>query len=86
MTRPAFFRQCLLVRPIERGELQTVSWIPEQFAVIGNRLRLRREDGWEDGWVVQSVGFHRVADDALPDPHQDVKRHRRATGDALPKS
>jgi hypothetical protein len=85
MTRTVYYRQCQLVRPCERGEMRQRSWIPERFAVAGKRLRLRDGDGWQDGWLVREVGPYRVAEDDLPDPHDDVKRHRRRTGDALPK-
>lgn len=60
-------------------------WIPERFAVAGKVLRLSDGETWEDGWVVRAVGPYRMAEEELPDPHRDIKRHRRATGDAQPK-
>ena len=84
MSKTIYFRQCKLVRPHGHGEMRLTSWIPETFAVAGKRLRLRDEGGWQDGWVVREVGPYRVADEDLPDPHDDVKSHRRRTGDALP--
>src|SRR5262245_5332206 len=85
MRKTIYYRQCQLVRPQGRGELRLMSRIPERFAVTGKRLRLRDDNGWQDGWVVRFVGPYRVADEDLPDPHDDVKSHRRRTGDALPK-
>jgi hypothetical protein len=85
MSRTVYYRQCQLVRPHGRGEMRQTSWIPEAFAVVGKVLRLREADDWQDGWVVSAVGPFRRAFEELPDPHGDIKRHRRATGDALPK-
>jgi hypothetical protein len=85
MSKTIYYRQCQLVRPQGRGEMRLMSWIPETFAVAGKRLRLREEGEWQDGWVVRYVGPYRVADENLPDPHDDVKGHRRRTGDAQPK-
>jgi hypothetical protein len=60
-----------------------MSWIPEQFAQVDKILKLRDEDKvWEDGWKVTAVG-NRLAQDQLPDYHQDIKGHRKATGDSL---
>jgi hypothetical protein len=86
MARTVYYRQCHLVRPCERGEMRQLSWIPEKFAVTGKSLRLRDEGGWQDGWIVRSVGPYRVADEDLPDPHSDIRGHRKRTGDSLPRS
>jgi hypothetical protein len=86
MSKTIYYRQCQLARPYERGEMRLTSWIPEEFAVAGKRVRLRDDGGWQDGWVVRFAGPYRVADGDLPDPHDDVKGHRRRTGDARPKT
>jgi hypothetical protein len=85
MSKTVHYRQCLLVRPYDKGEMRLMSWIPEKFAVAGKRVRLRDGGAWQDGWVVRDVGPYRVADKDLPDVHDDVKGHRRRTGDALPR-
>jgi len=85
MSKTIYYRQCHLVLAEPKGELHQVSWIPETFAVAGKTLRLREGD-WQDGWVVRFVGPYRMAEQELPDPHRDIKRHRRATGDAIPRS
>ena len=43
--------QCELRR--DNGTVD-VSWIPEKFAVVGRRVRLknRKENTWEEGWTV----------------------------------
>ena len=73
-----FYRQCRL----RRETSEQVSYLPQKFAVTGRILRLKRDDGqWEDGWQVMSHGED-VPEELLPDPHQAVKLHRRATGDS----
>jgi hypothetical protein len=80
-----FYCQCRLIKLIDKGQLELVSYIPEKYAVVDRILKLKSEDGtWEDGWRVHHVGA-RVEERLLPDPHDDIKAHRRATGDALPK-
>jgi hypothetical protein len=86
MSKAVYYRQCQLVRPCSGGEMRLTSWIPETFAVTGRRLRIRDGEDWQEGWIVGYVGPYRVAAEDLPDPHDDVKRHRRRTGDSLPKS
>ncbi len=86
MSKTVYYRQCHLVKPIARGESHQTSWLPETFAVLGKVLKLRGADGaWDNGWVVRRVGSYRAPDDSVPDAHKDIKGHRRATGDALPK-
>lgn len=80
-----FYRQCHLVRKAPPGELHQTSWIPEPFAVVGKALKLREDDEWIDGWVVTSVSDARLPEDQLPDPHREIKGHRRATGDSMKK-
>src|SRR5262249_48812148 len=84
MSKSIYFRQCRMEKNLPTGTKHMTSWIPEAFAVVGKVLKLRDDGVWEDGWRVTTAGA-RLADDDLPDPHDDVKHHRRATGDSLPK-
>lgn len=81
-----FYRQCHLVKPMEVGELRQMSWIPEQYAVLGKVLKLRQEETWVDGWVVATVSSTRLEEKLLPDSHKEIKSHRKKTGDAMQKS
>ena len=66
--------------------MEQTSYIPEPFCVVGKVLKLRDEDGeWNDGWIVETAGKDRVDGDRLPDYHKEIKGHRQATGDSLPK-
>lgn len=46
------FTQCLLIKD---GNIYEISWIPKKFALIGNKLRIKRNNTWESGWVVEKT-------------------------------
>lgn len=78
------YAQCVLHRPIPEGEARLVSWIPVQFAVKGDFLKLRTPEGkWQDGWEVVGVGSFRLT--GVIDVRKQIRGHRRNTGDSLPK-
>lgn len=82
MRKEIYYRQCVL----ERGNTTTVSWIPEKYAETGKYLKLKNENGeWVDGWVVKSASTAKVEESFLPDSHQQIKDHKKRTGDSLPK-
>jgi hypothetical protein len=85
MSRTIHYRQCHLVCKTEAGEMHLTSWIDESFAVVGKKVKVWEGEGWSVGWEVVRVGSTRMADDELPDPHQGVKAHRKATGDSMRK-
>jgi len=86
MGRAIFYRQCRLVKKLQVGTCHQTSWLPEPFAVVGKVLKLKSTEGkWEEGWVVEAVSQHRRSGDLLPDLHREIKAHRRATGDSMPK-
>lgn len=87
MAKVTYYRQCRLSKKIPTGEKRQMSWIPEEFAVLNKVLKLRDSDGkWEDGWVVTEASQTRLAHQDVPDYHDGIKSHRKATGDALPKN
>jgi hypothetical protein len=82
MAKTIFYRQCSL----KKESSSTISWIPEQFAVLGKVLKLKDDQGvWENGWVVEAV-YGRREESQLPDSHRETKQHRKNTGDDLPKT
>jgi hypothetical protein len=79
MTRHTY-QQCRL----RRLNTEQVSFLPQQFAVVGRVLRLKQDDGtWQDGWVVANVHGQSVPPELLSDPHNAIKAHRKATGDSV---
>lgn len=69
-----FFRQCKL----EWCEMQTVSWIPEKVAKVGQMVRVknRKADDWQL-WTVMSVGPRQDSDTvrALEQQHKWTRPH-----------
>jgi len=59
------------------------SYIPEKYAKIGMVLSLKGNDNqWDEGWLVKEAG--NLVDEPM-DSHEAIKRHRKQTGDSLPK-
>jgi hypothetical protein len=58
------------------------SWIPAKFAKVGSPLKLKDDNVWTNGWIVEWAG----ATDEIPDePRKAIREHRKRTGDSLPK-
>lgn len=76
------YRQCLLVKTEKDSTSSLVTWIPNKFAILGKILKLREDDSWDDGWVVNEI-FDSVNEKDLIDPHKIRKVHRSRTGDSL---
>lgn len=81
MAKNTKYRQCVLTKKMEVGIKQQVSFIPEKYAVKNKVLKLKNGDDWENGWVVEHAGENLVDEDLLPDYHDEIKKHRKATGD-----
>lgn len=69
-----YHRQCDLVK----GNDRTTTWIPEMFAKVGKTLKLQDGDGWDEGWVVSSVGV-RLESSKVKDNSRDYLRQRKAS-------
>ena len=73
--KTGFSRHCLL----QRGEVKTTAWIPEQFAKVGKYVSLNQfDDDWEDGWKVIEVGT-RLETKYMLERSQDWKNTRKAS-------
>lgn len=81
MPNNTYYRQCLL----SKQQLEQTSWIPEQYAIKGKILKIKDNGVWVNGWIVGNVGERRIKEWLLPNPRLEVKQHRKATGDSLPK-
>lgn len=44
-----------MTKQTETGFLRTVSWIPQEFAEVGRKLKLKNNGVWESGWVVETA-------------------------------
>lgn len=74
------FRQC----EVRRGNAIRLTWIPAEYAVEGRNLRLRDNGKWSEGWLVVSV-YPDTERIVAGSPRRDIRNHRRATGDSLPR-
>ena len=81
------YSQCILEKTENNGVLKLVTYIPEKYAKMNKKVSLKNKetDEWENGFVVTFVGGF-ITEEDLPDSHSQIKAHRKATGDALPKS
>jgi hypothetical protein len=56
--------------------MNQITWIPEEFAVVGKPLRLKEGDAWDDGWIVIGVGARKPANE---DRSRHHLKHRKGT-------
>lgn len=76
------YYQCVLNKRTIGGIIELVSFIPTEYATIGNIIKLKENNVWIDGWVVVKVGEFSANP---PDINKSVRQHRKRTGDSLPK-
>jgi hypothetical protein len=65
-----------------KGETCVTVFIPSEFAIQGQVLKVCHKGIWDDGWVVDVVWPQKVA--SVPDVRKSIRRHRERTGDSLP--
>ncbi len=70
--KTVYYKQCVLRRQLSpQSSEETVSWIPEQYAIAGECIQLKNKKGvWTNGWRVMSAN-HKLAEDQLPDHHKE---------------
>ena len=68
------YTQCALVK---NGAVE-VAWIPTKFANKGKHIKLKQDEGWDDGWLVQETYTKQEAQ-YLIEHGQDYKHTRRAS-------
>lgn len=70
-------RQCKL----RAGSTITYSWIPSKYAVKGEYLALKNDEGtWENGWLVEEVWGERKSIDVLAHEEAYKKQRERTDG------
>ena len=86
MARNVKYVQCAMRRIIAGGSVRTTSYIPQQFAKLGQVLKLKNDSNrWVDGWVVECVGDVVVEGDSVPNYRKAIRNHRKTTGDSAPR-
>ena len=71
MSRKGTHTQCALRH--DDGGIDT-SWLPSRYAVVGKRLRLHDEEGWE----VTAVYATKPTEQAIVDSHGHTKQRQRS--------
>lgn len=64
---------------IRKGNVYEVSYIPKQFAKVGEVLKIKREGVWDDGWIVESVGNE--VDESVIDALYEAWKHHAGVSD-----
>ena len=63
MKKTTYYRQCRLQKHEPECIREEVSYLPNEFGIVGRRLMLQDSDGnWERGWTVVSAGELRPAE------------------------
>lgn len=70
-----FYKHCTL----QRGTEGDIAWIPEQFAIEGKYLRIKKDDTDENGWQVVNVGHNRVDGAYLKEHERNYLTQRKAS-------
>jgi len=79
MNKSDYYNQCELRKPTENGYQRDVSWIPSKFAIEGNVVKIKQEDGsWDDGWTVFAV-HSKMKGEYVLGHERDYKRNRKAS-------
>ena len=66
-----FYRQCNL----RKNNVETTSWLPEQYARCGKWVKLKEEDGW----LITNVSKKRIEEKELMERRRDFKNQRKAS-------
>lgn len=74
-----YVRQCILIKKDGDATHQMVSWIPEKYAKIGKILKLKDDNEWSNGWVVESVSSERRSSKEQREKSRGYKHHRKIT-------
>ena len=79
--KEVFYRQCHLVKKLDVGYMEQISWIPEPFCIERKVLKLREEgtDIWDDGWVVKSASDCRRSAESVEHDSRLYLKTRKAS-------
>lgn len=71
-----YHRQCKLIHLDSHAKM--ISWIPDQFACVGNLVKLKNNGKWEENWVIEEI-FDKLPTDTVMKRKDDYKKQRRAS-------
>lgn len=72
--------QCRLEKMLSPDHLRIqMAWIPNQFAIVGNYVRLKQSDGsWDNGWLIAET-FTTLDSAYVNERSRDFTRQREAS-------
>jgi hypothetical protein len=74
------YRQCHMTRPEGAATEHYTAWLPDRFAVLGEVLKLRGENGnWSDHWRVTFVSREALSEEIAVKNSRAHLRQRRAS-------
>ena len=74
------YRQCHMTKPQGEAVLHYTAWLPEQFAILGRVLKLRKDDAaWSDGWNVTFVSRTALSEDVVLKNSRSHLKQRKAS-------
>lgn len=79
-----YYQQCVLCK--NNNNIKQISFIPDEFAVVGKKLKIKVSGKWQEGWVVVEVFDWLVKDVTKFNVIKQIKDHKKSTGDSLPKN
>lgn len=68
------YTQCQL----EKGNKTEISWIPAKFAQPGKYIKLKADNGWDDGWKVVET-YATMDEESLRLKERDYRNQRDAS-------
>lgn len=80
--KETYYRQCTYESPLPdgRGVTQSVSWLPEKYAVLGKSIYFGKKTKTPNKiWTVTSVGDIRQSEEYLKKHERDYKTQRQAS-------
>lgn len=64
---------------LKRGNVSQVSWIPSEYAIKGNYVKLKEKGVWEDGWLITTDGGITFPSKYIKERERDYKETRKAS-------
>jgi hypothetical protein len=79
MKKGTNYIQCSLLK---NEKIHHMAWIPEKFAVIGNYIKIKKDDGtWDDGWKVTGDGERKILTAKDADQQSQLYKKTRKASD-----
>ena len=80
MMKEQLYKPCRLIRITKRGEEETTSWLPVEFAIQDNYVKLRDKRGnWSNGWKIQSASGEAMPEKFVDQASRAHLKHRKTS-------